>query len=251
MVSGILALLTIAAGPTTGPEAPQRYKMDVVITQVLDLTSMGQGEMTSDINGTVFFTLTMSDTTGGQLAHAVIDSMAVDATGQAAMAFSQTAADGLKGESLHAYIKAGKVEGTPVPSVDNNPALALASPFLSAIFPGVRSGVESWADTVNTTADDGGQSGMNSQAVVNWTVVGRDGAELKLTGEGAGTVSGEQNGNQISGEVTNTFTVTSAPGGPASYAKMESNQDLLIITMQAPEPIAVKVTTSGTVTSIP
>jgi hypothetical protein len=249
MVSGILALLMFAAGPN-GPEAPQRFKMDVAISQVVDLTSMGQGETTSDITGVVFFTLTMSDTTDGRLAHAVIDSMTVEATGQAGMMFSQTAADALKGEFLHGYIKNGKVEGTATPSVNDNAAMNLASPFLTAIFPGVRDGAESWSDTVSTnTSTD--QANMNSQAIVDWTVTGRSGEELVLTGKGTGTVSGEQQGNQISGEVATTFAVTSVPGGPASSAVLTSSQDLLIITMQAPEPLSVKVTTRGTVTSIP
>lgn len=249
MVSGMLALLTLVAGPT-GPEAPQRYKMDVTISQVLDLSAMGMGEQTSDINGTVFFTLTMSDTTDGQLAHAVIDSMMVTATGQAAMQFSQSVADGLKGEYIHAYIKGGKVEGTATPSVTGNTAMALAMPFVSAVFAGVRDGAKTWADTISTvTSND--QSNMNAQSIVNWTVTGMTGDQLQLTGEGAGTVSGEQAGNQISGEVTNSWTLTSVVGGPATKAVLESSQDLLIITMQAPEPIAVQVTTSATVVEIP
>jgi len=248
MVSGIFALLLVAGGPN-GPEAPQRYQMDVSMRQEVDLSSMGAGSQISEMTGTVYFSVTMSDTTDGRLAHAVIDSMKVSATGGMAMQISQTLADELAGEFVHAYIKDGKVEGTATPSKQGL-LMNMTVPIMASLFPGIRGGTETWSDTTSTSTinDD---ANMNSTSVAAWNVTGMDGDAITATGSASGTVSGEQGGNQIDGQVENSFEVTSVAGGPATSSSMESSQDLIVISPQAPEPLTVIVTSSTKVIAIP
>jgi hypothetical protein len=250
MVSGVIALALFVIGPQ-GPEAPQRFKMDFTMKQSADLSAMGMGEQVSEVNASVWYTLTMSDTTGGFLAHAVIDSMKIgNATGQMGAQINQTLADSLAGEFVHAYIVNGKVEGTPTPSAPTNPAMNLAAPVIGVLFPGIRGGVKSWSDTVATSTDTPDGGAMNSQSITDWKAE-MDGDVVMATATAAGTVSGSQNGQDISGEVTNSWSISSVAGGPAMTATMESQQNLTVIIMQAPGPIAVVVNTSATLEAIP
>jgi hypothetical protein len=257
MVSGMLALLTLttgAVGPaSTADTAAQRYRIDLTIKQDIDLTAAGQGPQTTDMTGTAFVTLTMSDTTGGKLAHLAIDSMTVVATGQLSNAFTQDLADSLKGQWLHAYVVDGKISGTPTPSVEGNPALAVATAAINALFPGIGSKAASgqgWADTTsNDVTNDQGM--QNTQQIVTWTVGTRDGETLMLTGTGSGSVTAEMGGQQITGILSSSATITSVIGGPSSKATITSTQELSVLNPALPEPIPVKVSSTATLVELP
>lgn len=257
MVSGILALLTLTAGlvgPSRGPDkAAQRYRLDLVIAQEIDATAAGQGVVKSDVSSSAFVTVTMSDTTGGRLAHVVIDSLKVTANGMLAAQYSQATADALKGASLHGYIVDGKLQGAAKPSVEDNMAMSLVMPVMNAMFPGVgpkAANTQAWTDTSRTDVTNE-QMTQNSQAIVAWTVTGRDGSLVSLTGAGTGTVTMEGAEQQATGQVTTSVTVTSVVGGPAKSAKMVSSQQLSVLIAALPDPLPVKVDTDATLTELP
>jgi hypothetical protein len=253
IVSGLMALALMTGG-TTGPDksATMRYKVDVTVKQSVDLTPMGQGVMDSDINAAVWVVVTMADTTGGQTAHVVIDSMTVEATGMAGAQFPQEAVNGARGASFHAYIVDGKVKGTPELSVSDNMAvMVLGSPALSALFIGMPAGKkigDTWADTTNTTST--AENGMSGQSVVEWKVVGMDGDAYVVAGTSTGTVSGEQQGQQISGTVEGTTEATTTTGGPAKAATVKTTQAMEVLVPQAPDVIRVQSTSSAVVTRL-
>ncbi len=258
IVSGLLAATLVFAGPTgpdKGTTAPQRYKVDITLNQAVDLTPMGQGVMDSEITATVYVALTMSDTTGGKVAHMLVDSMTINATGMAAAGFPAEAADSVRGKYIHAYIVDGKIKGNPVPSVEGNPALGLAASALPALFVGVPAGKkigDTWSDTTNTTPPADGSPGMSGEAIVEWTVTGMDGAALVLTGSQKGTVSGEpQPGQQVSGTITGTNAVTTVPGGPSTRASVSTEQKLEVLVAAAPDVIRVDVKTTAQVSALP
>jgi hypothetical protein len=256
MVSGVLsslaALAVVAAG--VGPDkVAQRYKLDVVINQNIDATAMGQGMVTSEITGTALLTLTMSDTAGGQIAHLVIDSFTVNATGQAGALFTQEAANGLKGQYIHGYIVDGKLTGTAKPSVEDNQVMNLAMPAMNALFPGIGSratNAQNWTDTTRSNSVNE-QGTQNSESIVTWTITGREGTMLSLTGEATGTVTIEATEQQVSGTVTSTSTVRSVIGGPSTSATLNSKQALSVLISALPEPLPVNIETRATLTSIP
>lgn len=256
IVSGFLAL-AIAAGWPVGPDTPvpQRYKVDVVINQSVDLTPMGQGMMDSDINGTLWLAVTMSDTTGGKLAHVAIDSMTVTATGMMGAQLPQPMVEAAKGQFFHLYLVDGKPEGTPTLSVEGNlPMMLLGAPAVQALFLGVPAGKkvgDTWADTTNTNAAGAAAAGISGQSVVTWTVTGMEGNALVITGSSTGNVAGDQNGQQISGTVTGTTEATTPVGGPSVRAKVSTTQDMEVLVPQAPDVIRIKGTSTATVTSLP
>lgn len=256
MVSGVLstiAAFAALAGGTGPDKVAQRYKLDVVINQNIDATAAGQGVLNSEITGAAWLTLSLSDTTGGQLAHLVIDSFTVNATGQAAMQFSPDLASALKGQYLHGYIVDGKLSGSAKPSVEDNPTMNLVMPAMNALFPGVgarAATAQSWSDTTrNNTINETGT--QNTESIVDWTVNSREGAMLNLTGAARGTVTIESPEQQVSGTVTSTSTVTSVVGGPSTSATLNSKQVLTVLISALPDPLPVNIETRATLTSLP
>lgn len=253
IVSGLMTLALLTGG-ATGPDhgAPVKYKVDVTIKQAVDLTPMGQGVMDSDINAGVWVSVTMADTTGGQTAHVVIDSMTVEATGMAGAQIPQEMVNGARGAFFHAYIVNGKVKGTPELSASDNIAvMLLGSPALSALFVGLPAGKkigDTWSDTTTTMAEGG--EGMSGQSVVEWKVTSMDGDASVITGTSTGTVSGEQQGQQISGTVEGTTEATTTPGGPAKSATVKTTTAMEVLVPQAPDVIRVQSTSSAVVTRL-
>lgn len=256
MVSGLLALLSLAAaaaGPTGGPDkAAQRYRLDLVVMQEVDATAAGQGIAKSDITSSAFVAVTMSDTAGGRLAHVVIDSVTMTVSGPLAAQYTSELATALKGQSLHAYIVDGKMVGAAKPSVEGNPVMTLVLPVMNAMFPGVgsRASAERWSDTTRSDVATEAMT-QHNQAVVAWTVTGREGNLLSLTGAGTGTISMENPDNQASGAVTTSVTVTTVIGGPARSTRLTSSQQLSVLVPALSDPIPVKVETDATLTELP
>lgn len=241
-------------GPDRAPQAPQRFKMDFSMTQSVDLTPMGQGVMDSEVTGSAFVALTMSDTVGGKLAHLVVDSVVVKATGMLAMQFPAEAMATAQGQFFHAYIVDGKVKGAPNPSVEGSPAMGLAAPALSLLFVGLADGKkvgDVWADTIRSSPPADGP-GMSNEMVSEWTVTAVDGGVISMTGTQQGTVSGEpQPGQQLTGTVTGTAEVTSLAGGPTKTGRMQTQQKMEVLVDQAPDVIRVEQTTSAELIPLP
>ncbi len=258
MVSGILALVTaasIAAGPV--PQRPAadgtRYKLDIKIGQQIDLTAAGQGVQQGDVIGAVFLTLTTTDSAGTRLAHIVVDSMKVEGTGAMEAQVSQEMADGLKGATIDAVIKNGRVDGTPKLSAQNNVVMNLAAASVNVLFPGVNEkarGAKSYTDTLqNNDVNEAGT--RNSQQVIEWTVNGTDGDALKMSGSANGTLTADMNGQQITGTTKSTISTTTPIGGPAHESMIDSTQDMTVLVGGLPDPVSIKVTTHSELTRLP
>lgn len=254
MAFGTLALILAAAGPTGPGHAPQRYRLDVTLNQEVDLTALGMDKQVSELTATYWLSVTTSDTTGGKVVHAVIDSLTFAASGQMGQqpGYAAAMADSARGQSLHAYIVDGKVKSAPTPS-SPMPLVAMATQSIALIFPGVRGNLTTggtWADTTATTATNENGS-TNGQLITLWTVTGMEGAAFVLSGIATGTNSGEQGENSFTGTVTTTIQTTSVAGGPATKAVVQSTQALSYLIPQAPDPIPIKQTTAATMVAIP
>jgi hypothetical protein len=235
------------------PAAPMQYRIDAKSHQEVDLTAFGQPSQTTDLNARIFISLTMMDTTGGKLAHVVIDSMSFDATGQMQMAYNQAAADSAKGTFMHAYIVGGKVKDNAVLQVENA-ATSLARQTLSLLFAGTRAGMKSgdgWTDTTAST-NKGANGTTTTQVVTGWKVTAADGEMITAegTGNGKSSVEGGPQGQTIAGTSTSKSTVTAPPGGPSRSATLTSQQALQVTIPGAPEPIPVTATSNLTLTRL-
>ena len=254
MLAGLLVLATMA-GVSPNVSAPMRFKIDVKTVQEIDLTAMGQGKMPSDVTSSAWITVTMSDTSGGQLAHVVIDSMTLTPTGMAAQQLPPDAAAGAKGAVFHLYIVDGKIKGPMKPSIEGNMAVGMVQQGIALLFPGARAGMkagDTWTDTtkVDTSTDASTQTGST---VTLWKVVSLDGDAYNLEGALTGTMNAEQGGGQvsISSKQAGTTTVTTSVKGPASKALVSTRMDATIVAAQVPDPISMVGTTIVSITALP
>ncbi len=253
MVAGLLALSLLAAGPGGPDGAPQRFKIEVKQAQTVDLTALGQGPQENNVDAIGFVSITMSDTAGGKIAHVVLDSMTLNATGAAAGALPPFLADSAKGAIWHLYIVNGKIEGTPKPSKESQ-AVAIIQQGIGSLFNPIKGAKvgDTWTDTtnINNTNEQGSQTGTT---ITTWTVDGLAGGVFTLTAKAEGTLSGEQQGGQMlmSGTTTSTAKVVSAAVGPASSIGIESAQTMSITVPMADAPIPITGKTTVTVTPLP
>ena len=251
MLAVLFALAGFGPVKPVVPIAPVHYRIDAQSRQDVDLTAFGQPPQVTELTAKIFISLAMSDTTGGKLAHVVIDSMMFDATGQMQMAYNQSAADSAKGASIHAYIVNGRVKDSPVLSLET-PATSLARQTLSLLFAGTRGGMkagEGWTDTTN--ASNKATAGTQSTSVVTeWKVVGAEGDAITVEGSGNGKVSMDGGEQQIQGTSTSKSTITSPAGGPSHHATLSSQQALQVTVPGAPEPIPVTATSTLTLTRL-
>jgi hypothetical protein len=227
--------------------APVHYRIDAKSRQDVDLTAFGQPTQTTELTAKIFISLTMMDTTGGKLAHVVIDSMMFEATGQMQMAFNQAAADSAKGASIHAYIVDGKVKDNAKLSLESS-ATGLARQTLSLLFAGTRGSMKTgdgWTDTTNTS-NKAATGTQTTEVVTAWKVTGAEGDAITVEGSGNGKVNMEGGEQQISGTSTTKLTVTSPAGGPSRHATLSSQQALSVTVPGAPEPIPVTATSTLT-----
>jgi hypothetical protein len=253
MVAGLLALSLLAAGPGGTDGAPQRFKIEVKQAQTIDLSAMGQGAQENGINATGFVTITMSDTAGGKIAHVVLDSMTIEASGAAAGQFPAFLADSAKGAIWHLYVVNGKIEGEPKPSKES-PATAIMQQGIGSLFNPIKGAKvgDTWTDTTNVN-NNNEQGSTTGTTVTTWTVDAVAGSVFTLTAKATGTLSGEQQGGQMlmSGTTTSTAKIVSAAGGPASSVGLESGQTMSITVPMADAPIPINGKTTVTVTPLP
>ncbi len=250
MLAVLLALVGLGPVKPVVVAAPVHYRIDATSHQEVDLTAFGQPPQVTDLTAKIFVSLTMMDTTGGRLAHVVIDSMMLDATGQMQMAYNQATADSAKGSFIHAYIVDGKVSGNAQLSLET-PATSLARQTLSLLFAGTRSGLKAgggWVDTTSSSNKAAGGGTQTSSVVTDWKVTGTDGDAVTLEGSGTGKVNMESEAQQISGTSTSKSTITSPAGGPSRHATLTSQQALQVVVPSAPEPIPVTATSTLTLT---
>src|SRR5690606_16028651 len=76
-----LLLLPLALGAAAAVQPPAastaRYKVEMLATSAVDLSSMGQGEQRNEFALTAFVSVTLTDSADGRVMHAVLDSSSV------------------------------------------------------------------------------------------------------------------------------------------------------------------------------
>lgn len=249
-----LAALVLMPGTTDRPD-PTRYRMELTMKNVADLTAAGMGEMETNITGTVWFQLTMSDTTGGRIALIAVDSVNYEADGQAAMQLPPGLGASVAGSTVRAYIKDGKVEGTPEFSLPatQNPVSSLVAPALAALFPGVSatSNRTTWVDTTSTEASNQGGNSV-TEAIATWSITGREGTLLLVDGTSVSTLSSSSpEGQEMSGTIESKISLRTPAGGPSRETTISSEQEMTVLAPTLPAPIPVKVNTSVKLGTLP
>lgn len=253
MLVGLLALASLTGG-TIAPSAPQRYRIEVKAQQEVDLSAMGGGKQTTDIGLVGYITVTMIDTTGGQLAHIVVDSLIIPAGIELPPQLGEPSA--AKGIFFHGYIVDGKVKGGLKPNQPNQ-LVTMLSGGVDNLFPGLRSTAkvgDTWSDTVKT---DTNADGMMQQSVTmtKWTATAGTSGTLQYDGVANGTSKREGNagnGKQtVDAKITGTRSLSGPVAGPMHKGTIKAMQDLIVSIEGAPEPFPVMAVTEITFAIIP
>jgi hypothetical protein len=252
MLAGLFALVSLA-GAVSGPSAPQRYRIEVRAKQEVDLSAMGQGTQTQEFGAVGFLTVTMSDTTGGQLAHIVVDSVAVPSGIELPAGFTTDSAAGI---FFHAYIVNGKVQGSLKPSAPQQ-MVGLLAGGIENLFPGMRATAklgDTWADTVKSESNAEGNS-QKSVTMLDWKVTGGTAGMFTYEATTVGTLMREGPGpagkQTINAKITGTRKVSGPAAGPMHEGTIKAMQDLLLSMEGQPDTIPITATTEVKFVKLP
>lgn len=254
IVLGALVFPRSRFAPTT-----TRYHIDLKAEQTVDLTGFGGPTQHTNLGLNAWVALTLTDSAGGKVVHAIVDSLKADTDAPQITALT---ADSAKGGMIHGFLDpTGRVKNlTSRPA--SNTLMASVQGVVNGIFPRIKSGAKAgdqWVDTteVTNTLDGndtkvalvisytaegtesaGGRPALTvratSTSVISGTMqnpmAGTMGVEGTGTGEGVFQVGVD--GRFLGGTLTNTL-----------------NQKLTVAA--APAPIPVKSTQRLTITALP
>jgi len=256
MLATLLTIASLAGGVThPAPAGPVHYRVDVSASQDVDASALGGQENTTKFDISGFLSVTMNDTTGGQLAHLVIDSLTMPAGEALPMGMDSLAS--ATGISFHAYVVQGKVSTVPPLSSPNSLA-AIFGGAIGVLFPGVHANArtgDSWTDTTTTKTTDNGNT-RTSVTITKWTVTAVNGDEMTVQGNATGTTEGPVSTSAgdmtLKGTMNGTRNVTTTAAGPASQADANATTEATLTSASMPAAvISVKGTTAIKVTRLP
>ncbi len=252
MLVTLMTLAVFSGGPThPTPPGPIHYRVDVSASQDVDASALGAPEQSTKFDVIGFLSVTMSDTTGGQLAQMVVDSAMLPPGTDLPQGMDSP--DAAKGVAFHAYVVGGKISTIPPPSTPNGVAAIFGS-ALGVLFPGIHANAntgDSWTDTTTQKAD-----GRNSTTITHWTVTAVNGGEMTVQGAASGTTDGTVQSGQgdmtLKGTMEGTRNVTTTAGGPASHAEANATTKATVTPVSMPTAvISVTGTTSIKIVRLP
>lgn len=234
-----------------------RYRIESKTEQVVDLSAMGQGSQTTAFSQTAVISITLSDTAGGKIMHAVVDTIGSDAP----MPGLAEAAQKAKGAWLHGYVDQWGRTRITATSADSNDMVTQLKNSLARFFPVVKPGTkegDSWVDTARVDTKTA-QQAMKTITVTTYKRGGSaaHGAETAVridaasTTTGAGTMENPMAGTmdvELNDAGTESFYVAADGRYLGGDAKSEGKS--LVRTPMAPEAIPVKITRTTTVSII-
>ncbi len=249
-LGGLLVAATPA--PTT-----LRYRIESKTEQVVDLSAMGQGNQTNAFSQIAIISITLSDTAGGKVMHAVVDTIGSDAPLPGIAESAQKA----KGAWLHGFVDQwGRVK-IAATSADSNDMVSQLRNSLARFFPIVKPGTkdgDTWVDTSRVDTKTA-QQAMKTETITTYTRAGSaaHGGETALridatsATKGAGTMENPMAGTmdvELTDAGTETFWV--ATDGRYLGGEAKSDGKSLVRTPMAPDAIPVKLTRTTTVSII-
>jgi hypothetical protein len=249
---GALALATGAIGsPLFTAATTTKYKIRQVMEQEIDATALGGGKQSMKMGTTGFFTVTMTDSSGGKAMHVVVDSMQADS----GSAVPPAVFDSLKGAAFHGFVSpAGKVEGLK-PMKDGASVMVVQGMFTD-LFPRAKAGVkvgDGWTDTTETTNNLGNGS-MNVRKVTNWKAAGNETREgtkaMKIDAAFSASMAGTQEtqGGTANIEGTGSGNGSYFIGNDGRYLGGDHTQtsalSVTVSSAPAPIPVTIKQTTN-------
>lgn len=257
-----LLLLPLALGVAAAVQPPAtstaRYKVEMLATSAVDLSSMGQGEQRNEFAMTAFVSVTLTDSADGQVMHAVLDSSSVTPLPPGA---PPGALEGQPGAAYHGFVRAdGKTEGFQVMGDSTAPkGGALVTQVLRDFFPTVKAGFQAgdtWRDSTEVRENQAGGSSVvvriteyTAGEAASWA--GREGQQLNATTKFTVSSQNDTPGGPTSVEGAGTGTAAWYLTGQGEFlgGTSETSADLTAMTAYGDFP--VKQTTKTTITALP
>ncbi len=251
---GVIALGLSALGMTRAP-TKSRFRVDQTIEQVLDASAVGGKEEHQRFSVSTFLTVTLTDSTGGKVVQAVVDSMRADS----AAPVPPAQLDSARGTRLQGFMAVGgRIRN--VKPLRNTPLAPQLTDVLLQLYPALKIGAkvgDGWADTTETTNPASGGS-MSVRRVTTYkatTSEARDGAKaLKIEAAFTSSVTGTQETPsgpatvEGSGQGTGAYYV----GSDGHYLGGTSNQvsKLTVSGKFAPKPLPISLTETFSVSEL-
>jgi hypothetical protein len=248
------ALTTLAATILMRPApAPIRYRIEQRSENRIDLSAFSQPEQVHNTAFAWFVTITYSDSAGGAVMHAVLDSLQVDLGTQPVPPGS---IDSAKGTVYHGFVDARrKIQKLTASRVSTYGAQfeAVLRSFHPVMKPGAKPG-DAWTDTLDIELKTP-QISNKSRSVRNYSMGGIENwqggeanrVDVAYSEASTGTFETPAGAADLEGKSTGTGTWYLARDGSYLGGKSSSSGDGTITVASAPSPIPIKSTTSTTV----
>jgi hypothetical protein len=244
-------LLLLATAPATPPAAPGplHYRLEISATQDVDRTAIGLGRGGGGVKAVAWVAVTLQDTTGGRLAHVVIDSMSVSGSGVMEESFDPSVAKSARGAWFHLYLVDGKPQGAAAPSLAN-PATDLCGRALRILFSPAKAGArvgDHWSDTTTTESSSSGRTSRGS-TVESWRIIAAHGDTLSAEANAIGRRSVEGDEVNGTGLATGKRTLTALRDGSVVEATAQLNEGMLMASGEGAGVVQLRSTTTIYVT---
>ncbi|MEO5799595.1 MAG: hypothetical protein ABIZ70_06740 [Gemmatimonadales bacterium] len=248
LLPSLLALSLLAGVGPAGP--PVKYKFTSKNVTSADLSAMGQGKQDITMSVTAFLAVTMSDTTGGQIAHVLIDSLQLDA-GQMGAMLPDSMLQTKPGTFFHLYIVNGKIKDGLTPSQMSMGA-AQTLPGIQMLFPGIKADRPvgaSWVDTVavdSTASVAGTDLHIANKTMTTWTVTSQNGDNIVLDATTTGTTTMNLMGNDVQATTSGKQHLVAAKQGPMREGTSETKAEMSMAMAGSSIPMTTTVTAALT-----
>lgn len=249
----VALLLAPTLGAPDQPPAPPaviRYRIEQTLESVVDLSAFGQGEQVQAQGFVWYLRGSTSDSAGGRVFHAVVDSVESSLVPRATR-------DSLRGAAYHLVLdRSGKV--TRLTSDATTAAGSLLEAVLRLFNPRVRAGTgpgATWVDTLDVTTDSPPNK-TTTRTVTNFTMGAPEpymGATARRVQTAAsyvmnGTVMTPGGPADMEGEGSSTGSYYIAGDGSLLGSIVASNGNARVTMASAPAPIPARTSTRVTVT---
>jgi hypothetical protein len=246
-------LLTLA-GTAAPPALRMRYRVDQTIEQAVDASSLGGGRQQQRFSVSTFLSVTLTDTAGGKVVSAVVDSMRADSA-----PVPKAVLDSARGTPFHALLDAtGHV--SDVTALRDTPLAPQLIDVISRLYPGLRPGLkvgDGWSDTTRTSTPAGGGN-MTVNRITSYRATAtenrREGkairVETAVTSDVKGTQETPGGPAQIEGAGSGTGAHYVASDGRYLGGGYSITTKLTLAGAFAPQPLPVTVTETFAVSAL-
>lgn len=249
------ALLALVAGdPPAPPAAPVRYRIEQRNENRIDLSAFGQPEQIQTSAFAWFVTVTYTDSAGGSVIHAVLDSLQVDL---GTTPVTRASLDSATGTVYHGFANSNR----KIQTLAGSKASTYGAQFeaiLRSFHPtwkaGSRQG-DAWTDTLDVELNTPSIK-TKSRSIRNYTVAGNEAWEgspatkldVAYDEKSTGTLETPGGPADIEGTTSGSGSWYIAADGRYLGGKSNSSGDGSVTIATAPSAIPVKTTTATTVT---